>query len=112
LGIQLQQAQGIEGLGERALTLGADLGKANVNTTGANALFQGGNAAAQTLGAVQGYNPVASTLMGLSQNPQFTQAAGQWTSGLFNSQPSPYSLSSGSSGMGLTMGGGQGLRFP
>jgi hypothetical protein len=122
LSTQLQQAQGIEGLGQQALTLGADLGKANVNTTGANALFQGGNAAAQALGAVQGYNPLASTLMGLSQNQQFTSGLGNWLSG-----SSPYSLTgtganlssmgggqglmTGGSGLGLTMGGGTGLRF-
>ena len=74
LSTQLQQAQGIEGLGQQTLELGANLGGRAVNTTGAQALMQGGNAAAQTLGSVAGYSPVGSALTGLSQNPAFTNA--------------------------------------
>lgn len=71
---QLQAAQGIEGMGQQALELGSALGGRVANPTGAQALMQGGMAAANTLGAVQGYNPLASTLMGLGQNQQFTNA--------------------------------------
>lgn len=74
LNTQLQQAQGIEGLGQQTLDLGAQLGGRAANAGGAQALLQGGMAAANTLGAVQGYNPLGSTLSGLTQNPQFTQA--------------------------------------
>ena len=77
---QLQTAQGIEGMGQQALELGSALGGRIANPSGASALMQGGMAAANTLGAVQGYNPLASTLMGLGQNPQFTNAI----SGLFS----------------------------
>jgi hypothetical protein len=80
LNTQLQQAQGIEALGQQPLELGAALGGRAVNNTGAQALFQGGNAAANTLGAVQGYNPLASTIQGLAQNPQFTQGLGNYFS--------------------------------
>lgn len=83
LSAQLQQAQGIESLGQSALDIGAQLGGRVANATGANALFQGGNQAAQTLGAVQGYNPIASTLQGLGQNPNFTNAV----QGYFNNVP-------------------------
>ena len=76
---QLQAAQGIEGMGQQALELGSALGGRIANPSGASALMQGGMAAANTLGAVQGYNPLASTLMGLGQNQQFTNAI----SGLF-----------------------------
>lgn len=83
LNTQLQQAQGIEALGQQPLEIGANLGGRAVNTTGAQALFQGGNAAAQSIGSVAGYNPLGSTLQGLGQNKQFTQAVGSY----FNPQP-------------------------
>lgn len=78
LSTQLQQAQGIEGLGQQTLDLGAQLGGRAANAGGANALLQGGMAAANTLGSVAGYSPFGSTLQGLSQNPQFTQALGSY----------------------------------
>lgn len=74
LNTQLQQAQGIETLGQQPLEIGANLGGRAVNTAGAQALFSGGNAAAQSIGSVAGYNPLGSTLQGLGQNKQFTQA--------------------------------------
>ena len=83
LNTQLQQAQGIEALGQQPLELGSALGGRAVNTAGAQALFQGGNAAAQSIGSVAGYNPLGSTLQGLGQNRQFTQAVGSY----FNQQP-------------------------
>lgn len=83
LNTQLQQAQGIEALGQQPLELGSALGGRAVNNTGAQALFQGGNAAAQSIGSVAGYNPLGSTLQGLGQNKQFTQAVGSY----FNPQP-------------------------
>lgn len=83
LNTQLQQAQGIEGLGQQSLELGSALGGRLANPTGANALMQGGMAAANTLGQVQGYNPLASGLMGLAQNQQFTNALGN----MFGNQP-------------------------
>jgi hypothetical protein len=73
LNTQLQQAQGIEGLGQQTLDLGAQLGGRAANAGGASALLQGGMAAANTLGSVQGYSPVGSALTGLAQNPAFTQ---------------------------------------
>jgi hypothetical protein len=82
LNTQLQQAQGIEGMGQQALELGSALGGRIANPAGASALQQGGNLAAQTLGAVQGYNPMASALTGLGQNQQFTNALG----GMFGNQ--------------------------
>lgn len=86
LNTQLQQAQGIETLGQQPLEIGANLGGRAVNTAGAQALFAGGNAAAQTLGKVSGYSPIGSTLQGLSQNPQFTQALQSY----FNQPQTPY----------------------
>jgi hypothetical protein len=80
---QLQQAQGIEGMGQQALDMGAQLGGRMANPAGAQALMQGGMAAANTLGSVQGYNPMGTALSGLSQNQQFTNALG----GMFGNRP-------------------------
>jgi hypothetical protein len=80
---QLQQAQGIEALGQSPLDIGAQLGGRNANPTGAQALFQGGNAAAASNAAANAYNPMASALTGLGQNQQFTNAL----AGMFNTQP-------------------------
>lgn len=85
---QLQTAQGIEAMGQGALDLGSALGGRIANPTGASALMTGGTNAARTLEGVQGYNPLGSTLMGLGQNRQFTNAIG----GMMNS---PYSANLG-----------------
>lgn len=92
---QLSQAQGIEQLGQGALDLSTAIGQkvTTANTNAGNLLAQGAQGAAQTLGRVQGYNPMASALMGLSQNQQFTQSAGNWLSGMMN--PAPAATPSG-----------------
>lgn len=68
----LQGASGLETLGQAPLDIGAQLGGRMANATGAQALFQGGNAAAQSMGAANAYNPFATALSGLSQNQAFT----------------------------------------
>lgn len=79
---QLQQAQGIEGLGQGALDIGAQLGGRQANPTGAQALMQGGIAAAGSMAAANAYNPLATALQGIGQNKDFTNAL----SGMFNNQ--------------------------
>ena len=106
LSTQLQQAQGIEGLGQQALELGSALGGRIANPGGASALMQGGMAAANTLGAVQGYNPLATSLMGLGQNQQFTQGLGNW---LRSSAVGPGGMPTGSMG-GISPYGGNASR--
>jgi hypothetical protein len=88
LNTQLQQAQGIEGLGQQTLDLGAQLGGRAANATGANALFQGGNAAAQAIGSVAGYNPVGESLMLAANNKALM-------GGLSNAFNSPYKANLG-----------------
>jgi hypothetical protein len=88
LSTQLQQAQGIEGMGQQALELGSALGGRIANPEGARALQSGGNLAAQTLGAVQGYNPVAESLMLASRNQGLM-------GGISNALNSPYSANLG-----------------
>ena len=70
----LQGATGLEALGQQPLELGSALGGRIANPTGANALFQGGMAAAQSMGAANAYNPFATALTGASQNPALMRA--------------------------------------
>jgi hypothetical protein len=70
----LRSASGLETLGQAPLDIGAQLGGRMANPTGAQALFQGGNAAAQSMGAANAYNPFATALVGASQNPALTNA--------------------------------------
>jgi hypothetical protein len=91
----LRSAAGLETLGQAPLDIGAQLGGRMANPTGANALFQGGNAAAQSQFAANAYNPFATALTGLSQNPQFTNAlASQFGggSGTFRADPNVYAF--------------------
>ena len=68
----LQGATGLEALGQQPLELGSALGGRIANAGGANALYGGGMAAAQSMGAANAYNPFATALTGLSQNRAFT----------------------------------------
>ena len=70
----LTGATGLESLGLQPLEIGSGLGGKNVNTTGANALLQGGMGAAQSQFAANAYNPFASVLTGASQNTALTSA--------------------------------------
>lgn len=72
----LQGASGLEALGQQPLELGSALGGRIANTSGANALLQGGMGAAQSQFAANAYNPFASALTGLSQNKAFTSGVG------------------------------------
>jgi hypothetical protein len=91
----LQGASGLETLGQAPLDIGAQLGGRMANPTGAQALFQGGNAAAQSQFAANAYNPFATALTGLSQNQQFTGAlANQFGGG--SAQPSAGNLAGSS----------------
>jgi hypothetical protein len=65
----------IEDLGRGALDIGTNLGGRNVNATGANALLQGGLAAARTAQEGNAYSPWGSLLQGLGSNPQFGRGA-------------------------------------
>lgn len=71
----------IEDLGRGALDIGTNLGGRNVNATGANALLQGGLAAARTAQAGNAYSPWGAALQGLGSNQQFTRGLGTWMSG-------------------------------
>jgi hypothetical protein len=91
----LRSAAGLETLGQAPLDIGAQLGGRMANPTGANALFQGGNAAAQSQFAANAYNPFATALTGLSQNKQFTSGLSNMFgggSGTFRADPNVYAF--------------------
>lgn len=77
----LQGATGLETLGQQSLDIGTGIGAKVANPTGANALFQGGLAAAQSLGAANAYNPFATALIGASRSPELTSAAARMFGG-------------------------------
>jgi hypothetical protein len=62
-------AQGLEALGQQPLELGSALGGRIANPTGANALYQGGIAAARSQAAADAYNPFATALTSFAANP-------------------------------------------
>lgn len=62
-------ATGLESLGQQPLELGSALGGRIANQAGANALLQGGIAAARSQAAADAYNPFATALLGFTQNP-------------------------------------------
>jgi hypothetical protein len=66
-------ATGLEQLGQQPLELGSALGGRIANPTGANALYQGGIAAAGSQYRADAYNPFATALQGFAQNPALAQ---------------------------------------
>ena len=91
----LQGASGLETLGQAPLDIGAQLGGRMANPTGAQALLQGGMGAAQTQARADAYNPFATALTGLSQNPAFASGVRNLFSGGF-AQPSAGNLAGSS----------------
>jgi len=67
----LSAATGLEQLGQQPLDIGTGIGAKVANPTGANALFQGGTNAANSMYGANAYNPFATALVGASQNPAF-----------------------------------------
>jgi hypothetical protein len=92
----LQGATGLEALGQDPLNLGSALGGRIANPAGGQALYGGGMAAAQSMGAANAYNPFATALTGLSQNRAFTSGlANQFGGGgTFRADPGAYAFGS------------------
>jgi hypothetical protein len=67
----LSGATGLEALGQQPFEMGSNLGRNIANTTGANALYQGGIASAGSMAGANAYNPFATALTGASQNKDF-----------------------------------------
>jgi len=75
----LAQMKQLEALGQQPLELGINIGAKGQSTAGANALLQGGMAAAGSNFAANAYNPFATALTQAGQNPAF----GRGVSNLF-----------------------------
>ena len=67
----LSGATGLEALGQQPFEMGSNLGRNIANTSGANALYGGGMAAAGSMAGANAYNPFATALTGASQNKDF-----------------------------------------
>ena len=97
----LAGATGLEALGQQPLELGSALGGRIANPTGANALYQGGMAAAGSTAAANAYNPFATALVGASRSPALTDAFGRMfgnTNSMGNSIYNPATMSGGFAG--------------
>ena len=93
----------LEAQGQNALELGSALGGRIANPTGANALMQGGLAAAQSQAAANAYNPFATALTMGSQNPAFQRGIQGILGGGGSSTPTSYYM--GGRGEAVPMGG-------
>ncbi len=90
-------ATGLEQLGQQPLDLGAALGGRIANPTGANALFQGGMGAAQTMYGANAYNPFATALSSFASSP----AASRGLRSLFGGTPIVSGFGAGGYGAGV-----------
>jgi hypothetical protein len=100
----LAQMKQLEALGQQPLDLGINIGAKGQSTAGANALLQGGMAAAQTRGAADAYNPFATALTQASQNPAFQRGIGNLFGGGGRAAFSQTGLGSSGFGTGLAYG--------
>ena len=96
----LQGATGLETLGQSALDIGAQLGGRMANPTGAQALLQGGMAAAGTQARADAYNPFATALIGASRSAPITDALGRMFSNTNSMGNSIYNPATGTGGFG------------
>jgi len=65
----LSGATGLENLGQQPLDIGAGIGAKVANPVGAQAMFAGGQNAANAMFRANSYNPTANFLLSASQNP-------------------------------------------
>lgn len=92
-------AGNIENMGQGAFTLGANLGGQSLQgaATGANALFQSGTNAANTMFKANALSPTASAMSGFggsSIGRAADQAIVDWGKGMWSSMTSPYGTAS------------------
>ena len=100
----LQQAKGLEALGQQPLDLGINIGAKGQSTVGANALYQGGMAAAGSQARADAYNPFATALVGASQNPALMSGFGRLFGGGGQAAFSQTALGGSGFGTGLAYG--------
>jgi hypothetical protein len=100
----LKGATGLETLGQSALDIGAQLGGRMANPAGAQALLQGGTAAAGTQARADAYNPFATALVNASQNPALMSGFGRLFGGGGQAAFSQTALGGSGFGTGLAYG--------
>jgi hypothetical protein len=96
-------AQGLEALGQQPLELGSALGGRIANPTGANALYGGGMAAAQSMYGANAYNPFATALTSFAANP----AAARNLQSMFGGTPIVSGFGAGGYGAGVNPASGE-----
>ena len=96
-------AQGLEALGQQPLELGSALGGRIANPTGANALYGGGMAAAQSMYGANAYNPFATALTSFTSNP----AAARNLQSMFGGTPIVSGFGAGGYGAGVNPASGE-----
>ena len=103
---QFGLAQGMEQAGAGTLETGAALGgrSASAGAAMAQPLYQGGMAAAQTIGTANAQNPFADWLAGSATNKQFTQGLGNLFGGGARAALSQTGLGSSGFGSGFAYG--------
>ena len=97
----LNQMKQLEALGQQPLDLGINIGAKGQSTAGANALLQGGMAAAGSNFAANTYNPFATALTQASQNPALQAGLGRLFGGGGQAAFSQTGLGSSGFGTGL-----------
>jgi hypothetical protein len=90
-------ATGLEALGQAPLDIGTALGGRIANATGANALYGGGMAAANSMYGANAYNPFATALLGASRNPALASGLGN----LFGGRSATSGFGAGGYGAGV-----------
>lgn len=100
----LAQMKQLEALGQQPLDLGINIGAKGQSTAGANALLQGGMAAAGSNFAANAYNPFATALTQASQNPALQAGLGRLFGGGGQAAFSQTGLGSSGFGTGLAYG--------
>jgi len=93
------QERAIEGLGQQPLDIGINLGAKGQSNAAAQAMLTGGTNAANTMAQANAYNPLATALIGGSQNQQLQNAFA--TSG-FGGGPDAYFGRSGGFGFDIS----------
>jgi len=97
-------ASNLESLGQQPLELGVNIGGRNANTTGAQALFQGGSNAALTMQGPNSYSLFSDVLQGGARSPYVQRGI----ESLFGNSYNPYGTNAQT---GYGMGGGRGYDF-
>ena len=100
----LSGATGLENLGQQPLDIGAGIGAKVANPAGSQALYAGGQNAANSMYRANAYDPTANFLLSASQNPAFMNGASNLFNGGARSMFSQTGLGGSGFGTGFAYG--------